>query len=313
MNVGYLTLVWYNQCSKIQGVIVMHKVNAKQLLSSDNGMNIYRGCTHGCIYCDARSKCYQMNHAFEDIEVKENAPIILEEKLKRKRKKAMIATGAMSDPYIPEEKQLLKTKACLEVIEKYGFGLCIQTKSNLILRDLDLLKAINKKSKCVVQMTLTTADINLCRKIEPNVCTTDKRVEALKIFASNGIPTVVWLCPFLPFINDTEENILSLMRQCVDTGVKGIICYGIGVTLREGSREHFYKQLDYKFPRLKYKYINHYGNSYELLSPNNDKLMKIIAAECENNGIMLGNDKVFEYMKTYQSNEYIQMDLFDLM
>lgn len=166
----------------------MHKVEVKGILSSRNGMNIYRGCTHGCIYCDARSKCYQMNHEFEDIEVKINGLELLEKALKSKRKKCMIGTGAMSDPYIYLEEKLNNTRRCLEIIDKYDFGLAIQTKSNRILRDLDLLKSINEKSKCVVQMTLTTYDEKLCKILEPNVSTTKERFEVLKIMRDNKIP-----------------------------------------------------------------------------------------------------------------------------
>ena len=159
----------------------MHEVEAKHILSSQNGMNIYRGCSHGCIYCDARSDCYQMNHAFEDIEVKRNAPQLLEQALRSKRRRCMIGTGAMSDPYLHLEKELKLTRRCLELIDEYGFGVAIQTKSDMILRDLDLLKSINRKTKCVVQMTLTTCDEELCRIIEPNVCTTARRLEVLNI------------------------------------------------------------------------------------------------------------------------------------
>ena len=136
----------------------MHYVKAKGLLSNNNGMNIYRGCEHGCIYCDSRSRCYNMNHAFEDIEVKINAPELLEQALKHKRKRCMIGTGSMSDPYMPLEKELKLTRKCLEIIDKYNFGFTLITKSDLVLRDLDLLKKINEKTKCVVQMTITTFD-----------------------------------------------------------------------------------------------------------------------------------------------------------
>lgn len=159
----------------------MHEVISKGILSSNNGMNIYRGCTHGCIYCDARSHCYGMDHIFEDIEIKSNVLQLLEDTLRKKRKKCMIGTGAMSDPYIHLEEKLQNTRRCLEIIEKYGFGLAIQTKSNRILRDLDLLKSINNKAKCVVQITLTTYDEELCKIIEPNVSTTKERFEVLKI------------------------------------------------------------------------------------------------------------------------------------
>ena len=189
----------------------MHKVNVKGILSAKNGMNIYRGCLHGCIYCDSRSLCYQMNHKFEDIEVKANAVELLENALRRKRNKCMIGTGAMSDPYMPIEEKLGNMRKCLEVIERYGFGVTMITKSTKVLRDLDLLKKINEKSKCVVQMTLTTYDEDLCRIVEPNVETTYERFRALEILRDNGIPTVVWLCPILPFINDTEENIRGLL------------------------------------------------------------------------------------------------------
>ena len=159
----------------------MHYVKAKGLLSNNNGMNIYRGCEHGCIYCDSRSRCYNMNHAFEDIEVKINAPELLEQALKHKRKRCMIGTGSMSDPYMPLEKELKLTRKCLEIIDKYNFGFTLITKSDLVLRDLDLLKKINEKTKCVVQMTITTFDDELCRIIEPNVCVTSRRIEVLKI------------------------------------------------------------------------------------------------------------------------------------
>ena len=197
----------------------MHFVKAKGVLSSHNGMNLYRGCQHGCIYCDSRSRCYQMTHAFEDIEVKENAIFLLEQALRSKRKPCMIGTGSMSDPYIPLESQLGLTRQALEVIEKYGFGVAIQTKSDRILRDLDLLSNIHFKTKAVVQMTLTTIDDGLCHIIEPNVCVTSRRVEALKKFRDAEVPTVVWLCPILPFINDTPENINGLLDYCVRAGV----------------------------------------------------------------------------------------------
>lgn len=232
----------------------MHFVEAKGILSAQNGMNIYRGCTHGCIYCDSRSRCYQFNHVFEDIEVKQNAPELLEKALRSKRKKCMIGTGAMCDPYMHCEEKLQLTRRCLEIIERYEFGVTVQTKSTRILRDLDLLKSINEKSKCVVQMTLTTYDETLCKILEPNVSTTKERFEALKIFQENGIPAIVWICPILPYINDTRENIEGILDYCVQAGVYGIINFGMGVTLREGSREYFYAALDKNFPGMRKKY-----------------------------------------------------------
>ena len=278
----------------------MHYVKAKGILSSTNGMNLYRGCTHGCIYCDSRSKCYQMNHAFEDIEVKENALELLEDALRRKRKRCMIGTGAMTDPYIPLEARLEHTRKALELIERYGFGVAIQTKSDRVLRDLDILKRINGKTKAVVQITLTTADEELCKIIEPNVSTTKERFEALKALRNAGIPTLVWLCPILPYINDSEDNIRQILSMCVEAEVRGVICFGMGLTLREGNREYFYSQLDRHFPKLKERYIREFGNRYEVNSPRSAKLMKQFHDTCEKNGIMHSNDLIFEYMNRFE-------------
>lgn len=286
----------------------MHEVIAKSILSSNNGMNIYMGCTHGCIYCDSRSLCYGMNHIFEDIEVKANAMQLLEDALRRKRKKCMIGTGAMTDPYIHLEEKLQNTRRCLEIIDKYGFGLSILTKSNRILRDLDLIKSINNKAKCVVQMTLTTYDEELCKIIEPNVSTTKERFEVLKIMRDNKIPTVVWLSPILPYINDTEENIRGILDYCIEAKVKGIIVFGIGLTLRSGNREYYYKNLDKHFKGLKEKYIRQYGNSYEVGSNNHEKLMKIIKETCYRNNIICDVRKVFNYMRAFEKkNNEVQI------
>ncbi len=287
----------------------MHFTEAKSILSQHNGMNLYRGCTHGCIYCDSRSKCYGFTHAFEDIEVKKNAPELLEKALRSKRKLCMIGTGAMCDPYMHCESELKLTRSCLEVIEHYGFGVSVQTKSDLILRDLDLLKNINEKTKCVIQMTLTTYDEELCKILEPNVCTTKERVNALKIFRDNGIPTVVWLSPILPFINDTKENVEGILDYCIEAGVYGIICFGMGVTLREGDREYFYAALDRYFPGLRQKYHERYGYLYELISDNNAELMSIFRAKCRENGILYDVDKCFEYLHKFPE-KYEQLSLF---
>ncbi len=292
----------------------MHFVDAKGILTTSGGrcgMNIYRGCTHGCIYCDSRSKCYQFTHAFEDIEVKQNAPQLLEAALKAKRKKCMIGTGSMSDPYMHCEEELGITRQCLEIIQRYGFGLAIQTKSDRILRDIDILDEINKESKCVVQMTLTTYDDKLCSILEPNVCNTKRRLEVLAKMRERGIPTIVWITPILPFINDTEENVRQILEACAETGVRGIIDFGMGLTLREGDREYYYDALDKHFPGLKQKYIDMYGNAYEIPSPNSGKLMKILKEICQKNNMLYKPDDCFAYMSEFPQR-YKQLTLFDL-
>ena len=289
----------------------MHFVQAKSILSAKNGMNLYRGCQHGCIYCDARSNCYQMDHPFEDIAVKENSLTLLEDSLRRKRKPCMIGTGAMSDPYMPLEEDLCYTRKALELICRYGFGAALITKSNRVLRDLDLLKAINENAKCVIQMTLTTSDEELCKKIEPNVCTTKERFEALKILRDAGIPTVVWLCPILPFINDTAENINGVLDYCEEAEVRGIIYFGAGLTLRDGNREFFYRHLDLHFPGVKAEYIRRYRNSYMLDSPNSRELNALFHRRCESAGILHDNEQIFQYLQEFPSPITAQMSLFD--
>ena len=289
----------------------MHFVEAKGILSSNNGMNIYRGCTHGCIYCDSRSKCYGFTHEFEDIEVKINAPQLLEKALKSKRKKCMIGTGAMCDPYLHIEENLKLTRKCLELIDQYEYGVAVQTKSTRVLRDMDLLKSINDKTKAVVQMTMTTYDETLCKILEPNDSTTKERFETLLQFKEAGIPTVVWLTPILPFINDTEENIREILEYCVEAGVKGIICFGMGVTLRDGDREYFYKALDKHFPGIKNKYIRTYGNAYDIPSPNNEKLLEIFKEVCVKNGMIYQIKECFQYLHEFPQ-KYEQMSLLDI-
>lgn len=289
----------------------MNFVEAKGILSSNNGMNIYRGCTHGCIYCDSRSKCYGFTHEFEDVEVKMNAPELLERALKSKRKRCMIGTGAMCDPYLHAEEDLRLTRRCLELISQYEYGIAIQTKSTRILRDLDLLREINRKAKAVVQMTMTTYNEELCKIIEPDVSTTRERFDALLQFKKAGLPTIVWLTPILPFINDTEENIRGILDYCIEAGVKGIICFGMGVTLRDGNREYFYRALDKHFPGIKNKYIKTYGNAYNLPSPDNERLLQIFRKLCKENGIMYHTQECFQYLYEFPE-KYTQMSLFDI-
>jgi DNA repair photolyase len=292
----------------------MHFVDAKGILTGSGGscgINVYRGCSHGCIYCDSRSKCYRFTHPFEDIEVKQNAPELLDAALRSKRKKCMIGTGSMSDPYMHCEETLGLTRRCLEVILKNGFGAAIQTKSDRILRDIDLLSEINRTAKCVVQVTLTTYDDDLCRILEPNVCNTKRRIEVLEEMQKRGIPTVVWLTPILPFINDTAENITAILNECVRVGVKGIIDFGMGMTLREGDREYYYEALDKHFPGMKERYIKRYGNAYELPSPNAQELRGIFREICKTNGILSTPEECFGFMQE-MPEKYTQISLFDI-
>ena len=291
----------------MNGVGALHFVQAKGILSQNNGINVYRGCTHGCIYCDSRSLCYQNPQPFEDIEVKENAPQLLEAALRSRRKRCMIGTGAMCDPYIHAESELRITRRCLELISRYEFGAAVLTKSDLIMRDIDLLDEINRKTRAVVQMTLTTADEELCRIIEPNVCTTARRFEVLCEMRGRGIPTVVWFSPLLPFVNDTEENVLKIVDYASRAGCYGVMCFGMGLTLREGNREYFYAALDRHFPGLRERYEQRFVNYYELPSPDTARLMKLFHEECAKAGLESDPKKIFAYLNEFPECEQLTL------
>lgn len=291
----------------------MHYKSVNGILSNENTMNLYRGCQHGCIYCDTRSACYHHDHDFEDIQVKENALVLLENCLKHKKTKCMIQMGSMCDPYMPLEKDLKHVNKALKLIDKYNFGITFTTKSDLVLRDIALLKKINDKTKCVVQMTLTTYDDKLCKELEPNVCPTSRRIEVLKELNKNNIPTIVWLTPILPFINDDKENIEKILDACIEAKVKGIICFGMSVTLREGSREYYYQQLDKLYPGLKEKYQEIYKDQYTLNSPNNRELMNIFFNKCQENNIMCNYSEIFAYLQEFEEKKttgFEQLSLF---
>ncbi len=278
----------------------MHYKDAKSILSATNGMNLYRGCTHGCIYCDSRSTCYQFDHPFEDVEIKRNAPALLENALRRKRSPCMIGSGSMCDPYLPIEETEQLTRRCLELIDRYGFGISLLTKSDLVLRDLDLLQSINRKTKAVVCTTLTTFDEDLCRIIEPRVCTTMQRAAMLKTVREADIPTGVWLCPLLPFLNDTEENLRGILDYCFDAGVHMIMNFGMGVTLRDGDRQYFYAKLDEHFPGMKERYIRTFGDRYECSSPNAARLTRIFQSECRAHNVLYEPEACFAWLTEFE-------------
>jgi len=288
----------------------MHTVKAKALLTKWNGVNVYRGCAHGCVYCDSRSACYQFRHDFEDIEIKENAPELLEAILRAKRRRIVIGSGSMADPYQPCERDWQLTRRCLELLDRYEFGATVITKSDLVLRDLELFESIHRKAKSVLQMTLTVADDELSRVLEPRVCTTARRYEVLKAFQARKVPTVVWMTPILPYLTDSRENVARLLEYCLDAGVKGIVCFGMGLTLREGSREYYYAALDRHFPGLSERYRRQYGNAYNVPSPDEDRLLTLFHETCEKYGILHTPEDCFRFIDTLPEKSP-QLSLFD--
>ncbi|MBU5439021.1 radical SAM protein [Tissierella sp. MSJ-40] len=286
--------------------IIIPKKDPSRWFGINYNMNIYRGCSHNCIYCDSRSECYQINN-FNEIVAKEDALLIIERELKSKRKTGIVGTGAMSDPYNPMERKHRLTKGALELINKYGFGINIITKSDLIVRDIDLLRKINIHSPVCIGITITAANDELSSKIEPDSPRSSERFLAIKELSDHRIYTGVLMMPILPFISDSEENIISIVRKGVECGAKFIYPW-FGVTLRLGQREYFYNELDKEFPGIKERYKKSYGNSYECLSHNHKKLWELFIRECNNYRI---DYKMSDIIKNYKQNVQIkQMSLF---
>lgn len=273
----------------------------------DYNMNLYKGCPHRCIYCDSRSSCYYIDD-FDVPRGKENALGILERELSGKREKGVIGIGAMSDTYNPCETKYEETRGALKLILKYGFGVSIDTKSDLILRDIDLLKEINSKNSVIVKFTITTPDDELCSLIEPNVTVSSKRFQAIKTLNENGIFTGIMMNPVLPFITDNEDDIKRLVKLASESGAKFIHTY-MGVTLRNNQRDYYFAELDKKFPGLKEKYIRYYGERYNCVVPNYRELYKVFVRECDKYGILYNmKDIIKAYKKETKSDE--QMTLF---
>ena len=272
----------------------------------DYKINLYRGCPHGCIYCDSRSNCYHIDN-FDIPKGKENARLLLEQELFKKKEKGVIGIGSMSDTYNPQEKQYEQTRDALKLISKYHFGVSIDTKSNLILRDIDLLKEINKNNNVIVKFTITTPKDELSKIIEPHVCVSSKRFSAIKTLTDNGIFTGIMMNPVLPFITDKEEDIKELVRLAHESGAKFIHSY-MGLTLRENQRDYYYNQLDKNFKGLKEKYQNYYGERYNCIVPNYKKLYKVFTDECDKYGILYNmKDIIKAYKKEIKENEQISL------
>ena len=295
---------------------MMEYIPAKQLLSSYTSgdgwfganyvINLYKGCNHGCIYCDSRSECYQIED-FDKVRAKKDALQILESELIKKRKKGIISNGAMSDPYTAFEKVYEITRDALKLILKYGFGASLLTKSDLILRDLDILSQIKRHSEVMVKFTITTYDDALCRLLEPHAPLSSERFKALKACSDKGIFTGILLMPILPFINDTEENIRNIVIEAAKCGADFVVPF-FSVTLRQNQRFYYYRQLDRLFPGLKKKYIKTYQDAYECVSPSYANLYKVAIEECERYGLLYKMADVTRALRAQHNN---QLSLFE--
>lgn len=291
--------------------IISSYANNNSWFGNNYNMNIYKGCCHGCIYCDSRSECYRVEN-FDEVRAKENALVIIERELKSKRKTGVIGTGAMSDPYNPFEEKYKLTRGALELINLYRFGVSIATKSNLLLRDIDLLQKISSHSPVLIKITITTADDTICKKIEPNVAVSSERFAVIKKLSEKGIYAGVLLMPVLPFIEDTQENISSIVRLAYENGAK-FIYPAFGVTLRQNQREWYFSKLDEHFPGLKQKYIQHFGNRYECRSPRAMELWRLFQKKCDSCGVLYRMEEIIQgYKRGYGENQLSIFDIEDL-
>jgi len=271
----------------------------------DYNMNIYRGCSHGCIYCDSRSDCFQ-NTDFDTVKPKENALEIIRDDLRRKVKKGVVGTGAMSDPYNPLEEKLNLTRNSLELINAFGFGVSLTTKSGLIARDADILRDINSHSPVIVKFSVSSADDELCKKLEPNVFGARERFSAMRELSERGIFCGVMMIPILPFVTDNEDNIVQILRMARESGARFVYTH-MSMTLRKGSRGYYYQQLDELFPNVSEKYRKKYGNRYNCVPTNSKKLWGVFTSECERLGLLYDMKAIIHNYKAGYGSKQISL------
>lgn len=268
---------------------ILHKVrfDGSQWFGVDYTINIYRGCCHGCIYCDSRSACYRIDD-FDTVHGKENAVELLEAELGRVRRSGplpVVGMGSMSDPYNPWEKSHRLTRRALEAVNRRGFGIAVATKSDLVARDGDVLASMAERSAALVKVTVTAADDGLASRIEPHAPPPSARFKAIQALTNAGVFTGVLLMPVLPFLTDAEANIRAVVRLAAAHGAR-FVHPMFGVTLRENQREYFHARLEALFPGLKRQYVRQFGNSYLCLSPRAERLKAVLEAECEALGLL---------------------------
>ncbi len=286
---------------------MISKTKDTRWFGTDFNMNIYRGCSHGCIYCDSRSECYHVED-FDRVRAKSECLKILELELSKKRTAGVIGTGAMSDPYNPFEKEYELTRGALQLIDQYEFGVAIATKSPLICRDIDVLQRIQRHSPVLVKMTITAADDLLSRKVEPRVAPSSERFEAIHQLRQAGICTGLLLMPILPFIEDQPENILSIVAQASSAGAQ-FIYPGFGVTLRQNQRDYYYKALDKEFPGIRGQYEHTFGEAYSCNARNAKALYSLFAKACQEKGIAYKmKDIISLYRSPYENRQLNFLD-----
>lgn len=290
----------------------MEYVPARQLLTptakdditffyQDYNLNLYRGCSHGCIYCDSRSVCYQLKR-FDTVRAKENALELLRSELRTKKSPGIVSMGSMSDPYNPFEQQMKLTQGALQLLKEFRFGVGYATKSDLAARDASLLKEISYHNGVRATFSITCAKDALCAKLEPNAPLTSKRFQAMAAISKEGLFTGTWLNPMVPFLTDDDDNLLDLLRMTKEAGGQYVVCF-FGMSLRTGSREYFFQAIDRTFPGLRHQYTETFGNDYIITSPRADHLYAIFKAECKRLGLLYRFTDINQAMMANKSEQ----------
>lgn len=287
---------------------ILHRNKSTEWFGCDHTMNLYRGCCHGCIYCDSRSDCYH-NDKFDQVRVKADALRILRDDLARKVRPALICTGSMSDPYNPFEEKLQLTRRALTLLEAYGFGAVIATKSDLIVRDADVLASINRTMPAICKITLTTCDDALAAKVEPHAPPPSRRLAAVERLSAAGLFTGILMMPILPFLEDRPENIRDIVNRAADAGAR-FVYPALGMTCRAGQREYFYRKLEEHFPGqgLAEKYQRRYGPRYECASPKARALWEVFQEACNRRGMLYSMGRIVTASR--RGHETDQLSLF---
>ena len=280
----------------VKAKTIVNRTRDNWWFGTDYGMNIYRGCSFGCIYCDSRSDCYGVEN-FDRVRAKEDALRIIRDDLRKKTKRGVIHTGSMSDPYTTAEKPLKLMRNALELINAFHFGVCIATKSPLVVRDIDILQDIQTHSPVIVSLSITALEDHLSGKIELNAPPSSERFQALKALADAGIYCGILLMPVIPYMTDSEENILGIVRKAAQCGAK-YVHTSMGMSLRDGQREHFYEKIG---PQLEKIYQERYNKRYQCQVPESRKLWNAFKMECDRLGLLY---KMEDITKDYQENGF---------
>ena len=265
---------------------ILHRNKSTEWFGTDHTANLYRGCCHGCIYCDSRSDCYGVER-FDTVRAKADALRLLRDDLQRKTRPAFIGMGSMSDPYNPFERELQLTRHALELIAAYQCGVAVATKSNLIVRDRDVLGEIAQQAPVICKLTVTTADDSLAAQIEPCAPSPSARLEALGALSGAGLFSGVLLMPVLPFLEDSEENVNGVVEAAARAGARFVYAT-FGMTQREGQRAYFHDQLERRFPGqgLAERYQKRYGTRYQCPSPRAERLWGQFTRRCRELGLL---------------------------